>query len=122
LKILILTEPERGENVMKAKRMTASISIAGKSALLLGGNSYAVTIKAQSVDGLFPLLIEVKGDPDVMQVAMVRSRLQLEMFDVKFWVGVAGYRKDVQALLVRAEPFFRALPRCLAIEKLSIAA
>jgi hypothetical protein len=108
--------------MMKVKKMTADISIAGKGALLLGGNSYPVTIKAQSVDGSFPLLIEVKGGPDVMQVAMMRSRVQLEMFGVKFWLGVAGYRKDVQALHVRAEPFFRALPGCLAIEKLSIAA
>jgi hypothetical protein len=108
--------------MVKVKKITPAMAIAGKGALLLGRNSHPVTIKAKSVDGWFPPLIEITGDPDVMQVAMMRSRLQLEMFDVKFRVDVAGYRKDVKALLVKGEPFFRALLECLAVHKLSIAA
>jgi hypothetical protein len=100
---------------VKSKKIASAIVVAGKGALLLNGNSHAVTFEAKSADSLFPQLLEIKGDPDVMQIAMMRSRLQLEMFDVKFWVGVAGYRKDVKALLVRGGPFFRAFPECLAV-------
>jgi hypothetical protein len=108
--------------MVKVRKVTPTIAMASKGALLLGGDRYPATITAKSVDALFPRLIEVKGNPDVMQLAMMQSRLQLEMFGVKFWVSVAGYRKDIEAVLVRSEPFFRALPECLAVQKLSTAA
>ena len=92
------------------------ISVTGKGMMLVKGREYPVTITAKSVDGLFPQLIEVTGDHETMQFAMQQSRLQLEALDVKFWVEVAGYRKDLKAVLANAEPFFRALA-CSAAKK-----
>jgi hypothetical protein len=92
------------------------ISVTGKGMMLVKVREYPVTITAKSVDGLFPQLIEVKGDHEMMQFAIQQSRLQLEAVDLKFWVEVAGYRKDLKAVLANAEPFFRALA-CSAAKK-----
>ena len=67
------------------------------------------TINARSIDGVLPTLIEVKGDLAMMEIAMMRTTVLVEMFGIQFRVRVAGYRKDVRALLLLAAPFFRVI-------------
>jgi hypothetical protein len=73
------------------------ISVTGKGMMLVAGREYPVTITAKSVDGLFPQLIEVKGDHEMMQFAMQQSRLPLEAVDLKFWVEVGRLSQGLES-------------------------
>ena len=86
-----------------------NIAVAGKGLLILDGSGHRVTINARSIDGVPPKLIEVKGDLAMMETAMMRTTVLVEMFGKQFRVRVAGYRKDVRALLLMAAPFFRLI-------------
>ena len=93
---------------------TYSLSIVARGVLAAAGmQSFAVELKAEAIDGLPPGLLEVKADPEPLQLAFHRSTVQLDVLDIRFRTRVAGYAKDLKVLLVLAGPLFQALAKAI---------
>lgn len=97
------------------KNITSKMSIVGRGTLLLGDDRFPIRIEARSSDGLFPGLFEVTGDSKMMHFAFHKEKVKIEMFDARFYVATAGYRKDTGALLISAGPFLKGLHRCFQL-------
>ena len=93
---------------------TDSLSIVASGVLTAAGmQSFAVELKADAIDGLPPGLLEVKADPELLQLAFHRSTVQLDMLGIRFRTRVAGYAKESKMLRVLAGPLFRALAKAI---------
>jgi hypothetical protein len=84
----------------------------GTATLLSGDDQHPIRVEVRSLDSLFPRLVEVTGDPDVMQFAFNEQKLKIEMFGTQFHVQTAGLNKETGALLILAGPFLKGLCRC----------
>ena len=72
-----------------------------------------VQVYAQSEDGCVPSLIEVTGQPELLQAALRHKFVQLEMSGLRFRSSIAGKVKGSDELFVVAAPLFQAIARQL---------
>lgn len=72
-----------------------------------------VDVRAMSRDSLPPGLLQISGDPELINAAYHSKHVQLEMLGLKFRTRVVGRIKELEVILVAAEPLFRTLARHL---------
>jgi hypothetical protein len=93
---------------------TDALSLVARGVLTAAGmQSFAVELRAEANDGLPPGLLEVKADPELLELAFARRTVQLDVLGIKFWTRVAGSAKDRETLHVPAGPLFRALAKAI---------
>ena len=72
-----------------------------------------VDVRAMARDGLAPSLLEVTGDPALMEAAFHSNRVELEMFGERFFTRVAGENKVEGIIHLDSQPFFESVARHL---------
>jgi hypothetical protein len=93
---------------------TDALSLVARGVLTAAGmQSFAVELRAEANDGLPPGLLEVKADPELLELAFARRTVQLDVLGIQFRTRVAGYAKDTETLHVLAGPLFRALVKTI---------
>lgn len=93
---------------------TDALSLVARGVLTAAGmQSFAVELRAEANDGLPPGLLEVKADPELLELAFARRTVQLDVLGIQFRTRVAGYAKDTETLHVLAGPLFRALAKTI---------
>jgi hypothetical protein len=75
--------------------------------------------RAKAIGGSFGGLVEVAADHELLeQIAFSRAVVQVQLWGLRFRCTVAGFRKDLRVLHVRAGSFFRGLAEALEREQL----
>lgn len=93
---------------MTTKDEKNSIKVSCRGVLKLARHKVPVTITGADCNGL-PLLLQVRGDPEIVRRAVKLPTVDLEAFNKRFQLDVINHQLEPDLLLVRAGAFFESL-------------